>query len=153
MFHSACISAAFRLETTIRHGKAADAVWTLPPLAFWATAEMTCGFFIVSLPSIPRILKETGLGLKIKRAFGMTTGGSTSKKNWESDAGVGLSNHSRLGGNLESSAYYKLDHLKTSESTEHLHSAEGDAGIVRTTQITVTQDNSSENEDNKYRYR
>lgn len=44
--YSACISAAFRLATTVAYGEAADAIYALGPLVFWATAEMTCGFFV-----------------------------------------------------------------------------------------------------------
>ncbi|OQE07488.1 hypothetical protein PENVUL_c013G07687 [Penicillium vulpinum] len=143
----ACISAVFRLETTITHGKAADAIWTLPPLAFWATAEMTCGFFIVALPCIPKILKETGLGVKMKRVFGMSTSGNTSKRAWESEGTGKSSDQSRLRGTTASNAYYKLDPLKPSESTEYLQNGANDDGIVRTTRITVTQD-----EDRKYMY-
>lgn len=43
---SACVSAAFRLATTVAYGEAADAIYALGPLVFWATAEMTCGFFV-----------------------------------------------------------------------------------------------------------
>lgn len=140
---SACVSAACRLETTIVHGKSADAVWTLAPLAFWAAAEMTCGFFIVSLPCIPKILKDTGAGAKIKRALGMSTSGhsytpSASKRTWGDSSAASTSNHGRLASGTATNAYYKLDPLKTSESTEYLHKHE--AGITRTTRISVTQE-------------
>ncbi|CAI7633259.1 unnamed protein product [Penicillium glandicola] len=136
----ACISAIFRLETTIVHGKAADAIWTLAPLAFWATAEMTCGFFIVSLPCIPKILKETGVGVKMKRIFGMSTSGNSSKRTWDSEATSQSGNQSKMATSISSNAYYKLDTLKTSESTEYLRNGAHDTGITRTTRITVTQD-------------
>lgn len=45
-YYSACVSAAFRLATTVAYGEAADAIYALGPLVFWATAEMTCGFFV-----------------------------------------------------------------------------------------------------------
>lgn len=136
----ACISAALRLQTTVVHGKSKDAVWTLPPLAFWALAEMTCGFFIVSLPCIPKILKETGAGSKIKRSLGISSGGNTSKQQWESGGTGPLSNHSRLAGSTASNAYYRLDPLKSSESTEYLRKGSQDVGITRTTKISVMQE-------------
>jgi hypothetical protein len=138
------VSAACRLETTITHGKSADAVWTLAPLAFWAAAEMTCGFFIVSLPCIPKILKDTGAGVKIKRALGMSTSSgnynsaSAAKRTWESKSAGSASNHGGLAPGTASNAYYRLDPLKPSESTEYLHKHE--AGITRTTRISVTQE-------------
>ncbi|PLN82690.1 hypothetical protein BDW42DRAFT_166408 [Aspergillus taichungensis] len=152
----ACVSAAFRLSTTITHGRAADAVWTLPPLVFWATAEMTCGFFVVCLPCIPKILKETGVSKKIARVFGMrvsTTGVTDDQRKFKSyGTGNSSANHSRIPGSTAASAYYKLDNLKSSESTEHL---QGDPynnpGIMRTTKITVTQDGESVDRDRAHR--
>ncbi|OQE34878.1 hypothetical protein PENCOP_c015G07554 [Penicillium coprophilum] len=121
----ACISAAFRLETTIAHGRSADAVWTLPPLAFWATAEMTCGFFIVALPCIPKIMMETGAGAKIKSILGMSSLGNSSKRNWESEGTGQSSNPSKLGRSTTDNTYYNLDTLKSSESTEYLRKGAG----------------------------
>lgn len=54
--HSACISAAFRLATTVAYGEAADAIYALGPLVFWATAEMTCGFFVCCSKSPPHAM-------------------------------------------------------------------------------------------------
>ncbi|KAJ5725082.1 Serine hydrolase FSH [Penicillium malachiteum] len=127
----ACISAAFRLETTVKHGKAADAIWTLAPLAFWATAEMTCGFFIVSLPCIPKILKETGAADRLKKMFGVSAV-NTSQRNWPSEPSSYKANRGRLGGTTGSNDYYQLDPLKStaSESTEYLHKDGDEAGLT-----------------------
>lgn len=114
---------------------------------------MTCGFFIVSLPCIPKLLKETGAGPKIKRALGMSASRDTPKRNyWESDGTVPPSNHSRLAGSTATSPYYKLDPLKASESTEYLHHGAQDTGITRTTKITVTRESPSEDRDLRYMY-
>ncbi|KAJ6031692.1 Serine hydrolase FSH [Penicillium herquei] len=137
----ACISAAFRLETTVKHGKAADAVWTLAPLAFWATAEMTCGFFIVSLPCIPKILKETGAADRLKKMFGVSAV-NTSQRNWPSEPSSYKTNRGRLGGTTGSNDYYQLDPLKStaSESTEYLHKDVDESRLPGVARVKVKQD-------------
>ncbi|KAH8423611.1 uncharacterized protein LDX57_001371 [Aspergillus melleus] len=136
----ACVSAAFRLAVTIQHSEALDSIYHLAPLVFWATAEMSCGFFIVCLPCIPKILKETGVSRNIKRAFGMKTSGTNSKGIEHYGVSGRSTDHAK--GASVSNTYHKIDEdgvplgaLKGSESTEHLN-----AGITRTTRITVTQD-------------
>ncbi|KAF4498678.1 polyketide synthase [Fusarium agapanthi] len=142
----ACVSATFRLAVTVKYGKAADALYALAPLVFWATAEMTCGFFIVCVPCIPKILKETGVIRNIKRAFGMSTA-PTNPNTADRYAKNGTK-----GSQLSSTgpkSYYKLDEdgvplgtLKGSESTEYLRdNANNGQGTTRTTQIKITQDN------------
>lgn len=116
---------------------------------------MTCGFFIVCLPCIPKILKETGVSKKIARVFGMrvsTTGATDDQRKFKSyGTGNSSANHSRLAGSTAASAYYKLDNLKASESTEHLQGDAYNPGIMRTTKITVTQDGESVDRDRAHR--
>lgn len=52
-------------------------MFALGPLVFWATAEMACGFFIVCVPCIPKILQQTGALGTIRKALGMSTGRAT----------------------------------------------------------------------------
>ncbi|KAF7585539.1 hypothetical protein BBP40_010721 [Aspergillus hancockii] len=110
-----------RLGTTVLHGRAADAIYSLAPLVICSSAEMTCGFFIVCLPCIPKPLKETRVIRSIKRAFGMKTTSSVSHK---------MSTNSMKKGRLE----------EGTESMEHLHNGMHGAGIVRTTRITITEE-------------
>ncbi|RSM00803.1 hypothetical protein CEP52_008889 [Fusarium oligoseptatum] len=130
----ACISAAFRLASTVAYGDSPDGVYNLGPLIFWATAEMTCGFFIVCVPCVPKILRESGVLAKIKKAIGMAT---RSKSTNQKERPI-------------RNAYYKLDedgvpmkdmNRDGSESTEHLHDGpQSDSpGITRTTQIIVSE--------------
>ncbi|RYP79655.1 hypothetical protein DL770_006575 [Monosporascus sp. CRB-9-2] len=143
----ACVSATFRLATTVAHGRNNDGTYTIGPLLFWATAEMACGFFIICIPCVPKILKDTGVIRNIKRAFGMKTNTNSSKQ--LEHYGTGSLSHGKMA-TTASSAYYKLDEdglpLKNlkSESTENLHNNNSNAGIVLTTRITVnTQDTRS----------
>lgn len=146
----ACISAAFRLAVTVAFGNAADAIFALGPLVFWATAEMTCGFFIICVPSIPKILKDTGVLRKIKKGLSMKT---TTKESKALDR-YGGSTHGKGTANT-SNTYYKLDedgvpmeNIKATESTERLNDGKLGSNIVRTTRITVTQDSRSDPEAN-----
>ncbi|KAK7714070.1 hypothetical protein SLS64_004167 [Diaporthe eres] len=145
----ACISAAFRLATTVAYGEAADAIYALGPLVFWATAEMTCGFFVCCMPCIPKILRDTGVLRNMKRAFGMKT--TTTKNTSNAKSGQFSSNVSHAKSvTATSKSYYKLDEdgipmePVESESTEQLHKAKlSGAAITRTTQITISQDSRS----------
>ncbi|KAJ3467866.1 hypothetical protein MRS44_005430 [Fusarium solani] len=69
----ACISAAFRLASTVAYGDSEDDVFNPGPLIFRTTAEMTCGFFIIYAPCGPMILRESGVLAKIKKVIGMAT--------------------------------------------------------------------------------
>ncbi|KAI5240517.1 hypothetical protein E4T43_06049 [Aureobasidium subglaciale] len=57
----ACIAASIRLSTNITFSHKADRMYFIGPLLFWACAEMTCGFFILSVPCIPSVVKHSGL--------------------------------------------------------------------------------------------
>lgn len=145
-FSSACVSAAFRLAVTITYGKSSDAIYYIGPIGLWGTAEMTCGFFIVCVPCIPKTLKESGTLRKIKRAFGMTT--QTTNVNSKDRYMTGSSTRGNRTTTTTSNAYYKLDeetgiamkHMQGSESMENLrHPRDPKAGNITRT-ITVTQD-------------
>ncbi|KAK4033182.1 hypothetical protein C8A01DRAFT_50195 [Parachaetomium inaequale] len=163
----ACVSAAFRLATTVAFGEAQDAMFALGPLVFWATAEMTCGFFIICVPCMPKILQQTGVLRKIKQALGMSTGpsaGTPGKPGYYANGGSGSRGPRGPGSKLSGTgpdSYYKLGEdgvpmgtLTSSESTEHLRddnrdhagklgAAAHNAAITRTTHIAVTEDSRS----------
>jgi hypothetical protein len=136
----ACVSAAFRVAVTVAHGRSADAVYTLGPLAFWAEAEMTCGFFVICLPCVPKIIKDSGVAGQVKK---LTKG---SRQNYDS-AYVRYepsSGKDASGQKLDGDAVQmKSLSLEASESTERLHGDGNRAGlgmaITRTTQFTITE--------------
>ncbi|RFU73359.1 integral membrane pth11 [Trichoderma arundinaceum] len=140
----AIVAASFRVDVTVKHGSSPDSIYTLGPIVFWASAEQTCGFFILCVPVIPKIIQEAGILPAIKKGTGMM--GSSSKSNQASNS------YARGGGNTKTSVsankdYYKLEeeglHMKNlSESTERLH-ADAGATITRTTRVTVTNDSRS----------
>ena len=127
-------------------------------------AEMTCGFFVICAPTLPKILQETGVVRKIKKSLGLTKTGRTN----QSSSGYG--DASKKGGSVlasgnrghpvpvpGSNVYYKLDEdgvpmgdLKHSESTEYLREEErkaqqaaaasgGRGYITRTTRVEVDE--------------
>ncbi|KAL6878973.1 hypothetical protein J3F83DRAFT_271058 [Trichoderma novae-zelandiae] len=140
----AIVAASFRVDVTVQHGNSPDSIYTLGPIVFWASAEMTCGFFILCVPCIPKIIQEAGIVPAIKKGTGMMASGSNSKKTGSSFA---------RGGNTKTSVsankdYYQLEeegvHMKNlSESTEQLHVAAHGPAITRTTRVTVTNDSRS----------
>ncbi|KIA75374.1 hypothetical protein HK57_00157 [Aspergillus ustus] len=147
----ACISAAFRCAVTVAHGRSADSVYTLGPLAFWAMAEMTCGFFIICLPCIPKILKETALGRHMIQKWSRGSSGSRGssarrRKPYDGNQLAGMESYatgSRGGRNRNNN--YKLEQdvirmnpLEGSESTERLHDGSSRGGGARGLAITRT---------------
>jgi len=145
-------------------------MFALGPLVFWATAEMTCGFFIICVPCMPKILQQTGVLGKVKKVLGMSTGpsaGTPGKPGYYASGGSGSRGPRGPGSNLTNlsgtgpDSYYKLGEdgvpmgtLTSSESTEHLRddnrddsgklsAAAHNAAITRTTHIAVTEDSRS----------
>ena len=109
-------------------------------------AEEACGFFILCIPCLPKLLKEMGLMAGFKRLFGI----ATTTANSGTPGNYYAKNTAGRGGHLTSNTskdYYKLDEDGTplrnlsSESTEQLHAGgKVDNGIMRTTRVTVTED-------------
>lgn len=44
-------------------------MYLIGPLLFWACAEMTCGFFIFSVPCLSKMIMATGLARRLASAF------------------------------------------------------------------------------------
>lgn len=47
-------------------------MYLIGPLLFWACAEMTCGFFIFSVPCLSKMIMETGLARRLTSAFSLS---------------------------------------------------------------------------------
>ncbi|CAJ2511129.1 Uu.00g067540.m01.CDS01 [Anthostomella pinea] len=69
----ASISASLRLSTTVTFAHEDDRMYFIGPLLFWACAEMTCGFFILSVPCLPSVIKESGLLRRIMAVLGINS--------------------------------------------------------------------------------
>lgn len=67
---SACVSAAVRLYMTLQFGLEEDQMFFFGDVAFWCIAEGACGFFIVCVPCLPKIIKETICGKRLRKALG-----------------------------------------------------------------------------------
>lgn len=67
----ASLSAVVRLYVTITFGLAIDQMYYFGPVAFWCIIEGACGFFIICVPCMPKIIKETRFGRKIRAALGI----------------------------------------------------------------------------------
>ncbi|KAE8152515.1 hypothetical protein BDV25DRAFT_137834 [Aspergillus avenaceus] len=129
----ASMAAAFRLHTSVVHGKATDSIYQLAPLAIWSAVEMTCGFIVVCLPCIPRILSEVA---SAKKGLGTKVTSTGPSRDLETYGGVwtGSDNACCAPGSMHMTQFKGSE----SESTEQLH--ESSRAIVRTTEITVTKE-------------
>ncbi|KAJ4191816.1 hypothetical protein NW759_016656 [Fusarium solani] len=151
----ACVAACFRLAHTATFSKEADSMWYIGPLLFWACAEMTCGFFILSVTTFPRIIAESGFSAKVKKALGITLK-SSNPLNENSDFGPRSGSNKLPKSGKSSDNYYKLDedgvpmtNFDRSESQEHLreeeskHGKGNTVGVTRTTAVSSDSHSSS----------
>lgn len=128
-------------------------MYFIGPLLFWACAEMTCGFFILSVPCLPKLITESGLPRKLKEYLvGLSISKSAGPSNGNSEIGARSESHLRKASN----SYYKIgdddtrmSNFDRSESQEHLHEGyntqDGKNGmqVTRMTHIAVTSDSQS----------
>lgn len=158
---SALVAACFRLSHTVTFSKTTDRMYFIGPLLFWACAEMTCGFFILSTPCLPKILAESGLSRGVKSMLGLSAKSTNDQSGPNSNYGSGYAKRRRSGSRqLSKSAgssadtYYKMpdDGLVLTnfdaESQERLQ--EGNGGrvgrnavhVTKTTQVTISDSHS-----------
>ncbi|KAK7543209.1 hypothetical protein IWX49DRAFT_600651 [Phyllosticta citricarpa] len=137
----ACIAACFRLVHTVTFSRTLDTMYYIGPLLFWACAEMTCGFLILSVPCLPKIIRHQ----RDKKSTNTPSYGTRSGSHPNSKA------------RMNSESYYKMDEdglsmpsIDRSESqvrlqeTEAAEPATPPAQVTCTTQITVTCGSKSE---------
>lgn len=70
---SAVACSIMRLVATIQFGKSEDKMYTIGPVILWATGEMVCGFFVVCVPTLPKVLTESPLAGTLKRIISPRT--------------------------------------------------------------------------------
>ncbi|GLA60859.1 hypothetical protein AtubIFM54640_001357 [Aspergillus tubingensis] len=66
----ASVAACFRLSHTVAFANTTDTMYLIGPLLFWACGEMTCGFFILSVPCLSKLIIESGLPRSVKQSLG-----------------------------------------------------------------------------------
>ncbi|RKU43781.1 hypothetical protein DL546_004585 [Coniochaeta pulveracea] len=152
----ASISGSIRLATTVTFAHEKDTMYFIAPLLFWACAEMTCGFFILCVPCLPSILKDSGLSSQVKKVFGISADSSNKPSNHDivtfGGTGPTSSNKKSKAGKSLNDNYSKIEEeddgglplgdLHATESQERLHKQQGKY-ITRTTQVTVNSDSRS----------
>lgn len=70
---SAVACSIMRLVATIEFGRSDDKMYTIGPVILWATGEMVCGFFVVCVPTLPKVLTESHLAGTFKRIISPRT--------------------------------------------------------------------------------
>lgn len=68
-------------------------MYLIGPLLFWACAEMTCGFFIFSVPCLSKLIIESGLPSRVKHSLGFNSR-SSQPSNEDSGNGSQSDSHS-----------------------------------------------------------
>ncbi|KAI1843003.1 hypothetical protein JX266_010856 [Neoarthrinium moseri] len=148
----ACVGASVRLSTTVTFAHESDTMYYIGPLLFWACAEMTCGFFILCVPCLPKVLSESGISRTISSAFKLSNKASTGPSESDPKHGTPGSSRDRFKSAKILGRYRQMDddgiplgNTQASESDEdyvqHGHDAvdrSGERGVTRTTHITVS---------------
>ncbi|KAF5862058.1 hypothetical protein ETB97_012205 [Aspergillus alliaceus] len=57
---------------TANFAKSTDQMYFIGPLLFWACAEMTCGFFIFSVPCLSKLAMESGLRRRLSSVLDLS---------------------------------------------------------------------------------
>ncbi|CAI6088944.1 unnamed protein product, partial [Clonostachys chloroleuca] len=124
----------------VKYFKDPDRMYFISPLLFWACAEMTCGFFILSMPYLPRIIAGSRLPRKVKVVLGLSVQPTnrSNHDNFEPCRG----SHGKSRSTVTSNSLFKIrksgipmSDLERSESQEHLR---GGTNVVRVTRTTNT---------------
>lgn len=143
-------------------------MYYIGPLLFWACAEMTCGFFILCVPCIPKLVFDWGCSHRFKKDFNISTGKpsadghSSLKVNSKVAASYALRKKSRssdiLNTAAHASAYHQideeamaLDDLRPSESTEDLskrHLRGSGVHVTKTVLVTTAHSRPGDEEFN-----
>jgi hypothetical protein len=128
-------------------------MYLIGPLLFWACGEMTCGFFIFSMPCLSKMIMESGLPRKVKNALGIS-GARSSSPSYENSNPVPPHPKNWKKNNTET-IWSKLDDYDiplastgAPESQENLHYTRSrdrtnSIQVIHTTDVTVSRENHS----------
>ena len=56
---SACVSAGVRIRSSVDFSTKSDVTYSAADMGLWCIAEMVSGFFILCLPSIPKLFRDS----------------------------------------------------------------------------------------------
>lgn len=161
----ACVAACIRLAHTVTFSKEPDRMYFIGPLLFWAWGEMTAGYFILSVPCLPKLAAGLNLPSRVRSFFGLSypTGAANGNSAGGHSnplvtiGGTGASNKRRFSKSALDT-YHEIENgmAMGSESQEHLrqehganqtnHPARDDHRAIHVTQsthVTVTKKDSS----------
>lgn len=72
--YSACVCGATRLAYLVRMLNSSDQIYTVATTGLWSIGEMTAGFLIIGIPSIPKVIKSTPLTEMVTSLITLLTG-------------------------------------------------------------------------------
>ncbi|KAL4806196.1 hypothetical protein BDV18DRAFT_124092 [Aspergillus unguis] len=95
----ASVAACFRLAHTVAFAHTTDTMYLIGPLLFWAYGEMACGFFILSVPCVSKLIVESGLPRHVKASLGFKPKSSNPsyEGRYNSEQGPSRGGHNSLG--------------------------------------------------------
>lgn len=151
---SSAVCSIVRLRATIEFGQSQDKMYTIGNVILWATGEMACGFFIVGMTQLPKIIGESPIIQRIKkilhrdRVSSDATATDRHPRHLAREAAPRVIASDGSESHDVEDVHLEMNSLKSSESTEQLRKREEDGSGTRcTTSVTTV----SEHEDGSSR--
>lgn len=66
---STCISAAFRLNSTMNYVRSEDTTYLVSEMALWCYTELACVLLVFCVPVFPKVFRETRLLSRIMKSW------------------------------------------------------------------------------------
>ncbi|KAI0153313.1 hypothetical protein GGR57DRAFT_513151 [Xylariaceae sp. FL1272] len=143
----AIASATARLVATVEYSTTPDFTYGISKVALWSLAELTLGFVVFCVPSLPRIFQESNLLSRVVRSLSskMRRSKHSSDDDW-TDRGTGGRDYHRMrdmGNNRSSTSHQRTDSMKHLQAQDTLSP---DAmprplgNITRTTEFTAREE-------------
>ncbi|KAI1847096.1 hypothetical protein JX266_006971 [Neoarthrinium moseri] len=144
----AVLCSIFRMIATINFGKSPDTMYNIGPVILWATGEVSCGFFVACMPTLPRLLKEAPFIVYLKKTMGSTTSAADESSTARFGHGFSIASHKLSRGTKSHEDYLQIDDDPTplkdlsSNNSDQIpeNVCNGDDRITKTTYIAVTRE-------------
>jgi uncharacterized protein with NAD-binding domain and iron-sulfur cluster len=59
MILSACVAAGFRLHSSTKFATSTDVLYSATDMGLWCDAEMVCGFMVLCLTAMPKLVRDS----------------------------------------------------------------------------------------------
>jgi hypothetical protein len=142
------------MTATIDFGQSSDTMYTIGPVILWATGEMSCGFFVACMPTLPRLLTEAPWVRRLMSLSTRTDDSNLRRSGRDHTAASNKMSHSTKA----HEAYFQIDDdlddampLKTLPSDpsakDGAHADSTNSSITRTTHIQMSSSRITSNKE------